>query len=67
MSKVIEVWADTGETVERDMTKEEIAQRKKDQASEAAYLAELEEKSARRAEILERLGLTEDEAKLILG
>jgi hypothetical protein len=32
-----------------------------DEANEAA------EKAARRAEILERLGLTEDEAKLILG
>ncbi len=30
-------------------------------------IAEAAEKAARRAEILERLGLTEDEAKLILG
>lgn len=31
------------------------------------FIQEQEQKEARRAEILERLGLTEDEAKLILG
>jgi hypothetical protein len=63
--------AETGEVVERQFTEQEIAQHEQDLAArlqaEAQAEAEAAEKAARRAEILERLGLTEDEAKLILG
>lgn len=61
----------TGVVEEVELTEEELAQREADriafQAAEAEREAEAAEKAARRAEILERLGLTEDEAKLILG
>ena len=61
----------TGVVEEVELTEEELAQREADriafEAAEAAREAEAAEKAARRAEILERLGLTEDEAKLILG
>ena len=69
MSIVTEVFADTGEVVERPMTPEELAQRKADEkaAAEAAKAAEAEAaaKAAARAAVLERLGITEDEAALL--
>lgn len=63
--------AQTGEEIIRPMTDEEQAIRDAEIAAalqaKAEREAEAAEKAARRAEILERLGLTEDEAKLILG
>ena len=58
---------ETNEIVEREMTAAEFAQYKIDQAEKAAKKAELESIAAQRQEILDRLGLTADEAKLILG
>jgi len=53
--------------VTRDMTAEEVAQHKLDQI-EAARLKEANDaKAAARAEVLERLGLTAEEAALLLG
>lgn len=57
----------TGQVIVRDMNEEELAQYEIDQANahaEDARLAELE--SARQA-ILDRLGITAEEAKLLLG
>jgi len=51
----------------RDMTDDEFAQYELDQATEAAAQAEAEAKAAQKAALLERLGITEDEAKLLLG
>lgn len=71
MTTKIIVDCSTGVVEEVELTEEELAQREADriafEAAEEARLAEEAEKAARRAEILERLGLTEDEAKLILG
>lgn len=71
MTTKIIVDCSTGVVEEVELTEEELAQREADriafEAAEAARLAEEAEKATRRAEILERLGLTEDEAKLILG
>jgi hypothetical protein len=71
MADVIEIWADSGQVVERDFTAEEAAQRAADiaaaEAAAAAALAEREAKAAARAALLERLGLSEDEAVLLLG
>jgi hypothetical protein len=71
MEKILEVWADTGEEILRDLTEEELAQREADrvafEAAEAERVAAEAEKSAKRAELLERLGLTEEEAKVLLG
>lgn len=71
MADVIEIWADSGQIVERDFTAEEAAQRTADiaaaEAAAAAAMAEREAKAAQRAALLERLGLSEDEAVLLLG
>ena len=67
MSKVLEVWADTGETIVREMTPEELAQIEADrlaaQAEREAAAAALEA----RKEPLRRLGLTEQEINTVLG
>jgi phosphosulfolactate phosphohydrolase-like enzyme len=61
----------TGETIVREMTDEEQAERN---AQVAAYLAEKEAKvqaaiqaAAKRQALLDKLGITEDEARLLLG
>ena len=63
--KIVNV--ETGEEISRDATAEEIAQIELDAANAAAQQAEAEAKEAARQAILDRLGLTADEAKLILG
>lgn len=71
MADVVIIDAATGEVTERDFTPEERAQREADQA--AAALAEMEAeadrqaKAAARAALLDRLGITEDEAALLLA
>jgi nucleoid-associated protein YgaU len=61
----------TGVTTEVELTAEEIAQREADAAAfaeaKAIEEAEAQAKAEARAVILERLGLTEDEAKVLLG
>jgi len=61
----------TGITEEIELTDEEIAQREADAAvyaaEEAARKAEEEAKAEARAALLERLGITEEEAKLLLS
>ena len=57
----------TGETIEREMTEEEAIQFAKDQAEGNAEIeAKLARKAAKEA-LLEKLGITEDEAKLLLS
>jgi hypothetical protein len=51
----------------RDMTDAEIIQYEIDKADYAARLAEAETKAAARQAVLDRLGLTEEEAQLIIG
>jgi hypothetical protein len=57
----------TGEIVDREMTDIEFAQYQADQAANAAHLAEVEEKTTARQAVLDRLGITSEEAQLILG
>ena len=57
----------TGETVVRDMTAEEIKLAKLDAAEEAAYLKDLADKATAKAALLGKLGITADEAALLLG
>jgi vacuolar-type H+-ATPase subunit H len=70
MSKLI-INCETGEETLRELTKAEKDQQKVDEASIAAAKAisdaEAEAKETQRQAILDRLGLTADEAKLILG
>jgi len=58
---------ETGEEIVRDATAQEIAQIEVYAAQELAEKAEAEAKATTKAAILDRLGLTADEAKLILG
>jgi hypothetical protein len=74
MADVLEIWADTGETVERDFTAEELEQREADSAAHAAAVAEQEAAAAARAAALESakaklalLGLDEVEVAAIVG
>lgn len=58
---------ETGETLTREKTSEELAQFELDKAAaEARKQAEAEATVARQA-LLDRLGITADEAKLLLG
>ena len=59
--------AETGEEVTRDANAEELAQMEIDAINVANRKAEAEAKAAQKAALLERLGITEDEAKLLLG
>jgi hypothetical protein len=63
--KIVNV--ETGEEIVRDATAEEIAQMKLDAENAAAEKAQADAKEASRQAILDRLGLTADEAKLLLG
>ena len=65
--KVKEVNAETGEEIIRDATDQEIALYEAEQAFEAAKQAETEAKATAKAAILDRIGLTADELKTILG
>jgi AmiR/NasT family two-component response regulator len=55
------------EIIDREMNDEEFAQHEKDVAQYQAKLAEAEAKAQAKAELLERLGITADEAKLLLA
>ena len=58
---------ETNEVIDREMNDTEFAQYEADKAAELAAQAEIEAKEAARQAILDRLGLTADEAKLLLG
>lgn len=65
--KVTEIFTLTGEVIEREATEAEIAQAAIDEANEIARLAEAKKQAEAKAAILERLGITADEAALLLG
>ena len=58
---------ETGEIVERDMNDDELAQREEDEAAQAIEAAQAKAKALKKASLLERLGITEEEAKLLLS
>lgn len=65
--KILEHNVETGKVVERNMTEAELAQYQIDQAETVARIAIQEAKAAARQAVLDRLGLTEEEAQLIIG
>lgn len=69
--KIIEriVNTQTGETydLEREATAQELAQRQEWEAKLKAEAQAQAEAQAKREALLERLGITEEEAKLLLG
>jgi hypothetical protein len=58
---------ETDEIIDREMNDNEFAAFQTVQAKYAAEQAEAQEKADAKAELLERLGITEDEAKLLLS
>ena len=58
---------ETGEEIVRDANAEELAQMELNIANYAAKTTEAEAKIAQRQSILDKLGLTADEARLLLG
>ena len=71
VAKAIEVNCATGEVTERPLTAEEITQREADAQAAATAAAEAEAKAAQDAAakdaLLTKLGITADEAKLLLA
>jgi hypothetical protein len=71
MANVMEIDAQTNEVVVRDMTAGEVEQRTKDLAKHAALSEAQAEakavKAAAREALLARLGITAEEAALLLG
>jgi hypothetical protein len=68
MINIMEIDALTGETTIVELTKKEIADREAAAlASQAELEAELAAKSAAKQAVLDRLGITAEEAALILG
>ena len=58
---------ETGEVITREMTKDEAAQYKIDEAARVAMIAKIEADAIAKAALLERLGITADEAALLRG
>lgn len=63
--KIVNV--ETGEEIVRDATPEEITQMEIDAANATAAKAEAEAKATAKAALLNRLGITEEEARILLG
>jgi len=57
----------TDEVIDREMNDAEFATYEANQAAQAAEQAELAAKAATRAALLTRLGITEEEARILLG
>ncbi len=55
------------EVIDREMNDAEFAQYEADQAAQVAANAAAVQKAADRAALLTQLGITEDQAKLLLG
>jgi hypothetical protein len=59
--------AETDEIIDREMNDAEFAQYEADQAAQAVADAAKAQKAADRAALLAQLGITEEQAKLLLG
>jgi hypothetical protein len=64
---MIRIYTTNGEFIDREMNAAEFAQYEADQAANETRLAEAETRATQRQALLERLGITEDEARLLLG
>jgi hypothetical protein len=58
---------ETDEIIDREMDETEFAQYEADQAATAAQKAAEAQKAADKAALLTQLGITEEQAKLLLG
>jgi vacuolar-type H+-ATPase subunit H len=57
---------ETGEAIERELNAEELAQQQIDDAADLAFKEVKEAQAKAKSALLEKLGITEDEAKLLL-
>jgi hypothetical protein len=64
---IIRIYTAQNVFIDREMNAAEFAQYKIDQADYEAKQAEVKAKAVQRQVILDRLGLTADEAQLLLG
>ena len=58
---------ETNEVMDRQMNDEEFAQYEADQSASAAEAASLAQRAIDKAALLTQLGITEEQAKLLLG
>ena len=58
---------ETGEIITREMTAQELAQYEADKETNELLKAEAEAKAAQKAAMLDRLGITAEEAALLLA
>jgi hypothetical protein len=58
---------ETGETVERELNVEELAQQAIDEANSQTLKVEADAKATAKAALLTQLGITEEQAKLLLS
>lgn len=65
--KIIEVNVPEETVIEREPTEEELKQLKKDVELDKAAQKAMQDRAAKRAALLEKLGITEEEAKVLLG
>ena len=63
----VRIYTGAGQFIDREMNSDEYAQYELDQATQAAQKAEAEAKAQAKAVLLERLGITQDEANLLLS
>lgn len=59
--------SETNEIIDREMTNAEFTQYKADQEARDAAKAEADAKTVAKVALLERIGITADEAALLLG
>ena len=67
MADKLELDAQTGIAIEREYTADELAQRSKDQEKYALLELAKQERIVAREALLARLGITAEEAQLLLG
>lgn len=67
MAKVIEHNVSTNAIIEREMNAEELAQLEADKAADEVKAQAKAEAEAAKAALLAKLGITEEEARLLLG
>jgi len=67
MTKITQINATTGEVVEREMNAEELTQQAIDVAEQEAKTAAAEQAKLDKEALLTKLGITADEAKLLLS
>ena len=64
---IVRIYQGNGEFIDREMNDAELAQYEIDQAAHIARKAEEEAKAIAKAALLAQLGITEEQAKLLLS